>query len=172
MTRTEMIERLEALRNKKTSADGSVTFDPFNEGDMALFRGLVQVLEALQAEEAQHKAFEAAGGLPAYTLHISTKEGAETARKAFRAETITPAEIASASLPERNSNAANSIANNTIRATQYTQAALTLEDRVTAMESAVQALIQRYAIAADEQRCRLVGEIKKMTHLKKSGGAQ
>jgi len=52
MTRTEMIERLEALRNKKTSADGSVTFDPFNEGDMALFRGMVQVLEALKAEEA------------------------------------------------------------------------------------------------------------------------
>ena len=53
MNRTEMIERLEALRNKKTSADGSVTFDPFNEGDMALFRGLVQVLEALKAEEAR-----------------------------------------------------------------------------------------------------------------------
>ena len=97
-----------------------------------------EVLEALKAEEAQ-----------AHT-------------------TITIAEIASASLPERNSNAANSIANNTIRATQYTPAALTLEDRVAALEKRVQQLgsTLKWVVRTPEVQAELVRSARE------SGGAQ
>jgi len=160
MTRTVMIKALESVRDYIKYMSN---WNP--EGFSAVVNDIV---EALKAEEApSFYVQQPIKGQP-WTMHVERHDGKSDV---VARSTITTAEIASASLPERNSNAANSIANNTIRATQHVQAALTLEDRVTALEKQVEHLSWKPTAVS-------VGEVVKKTMrtemeaLKKSGGAQ